>query len=219
MENISSFIEAIKEGNLKEVERLLDGTQSLVNAKNENGVSAVLVSVYYGEPAITDLLIQRGAELDIFEASAAGHKNRVAELLAQDKSLANAYAPDGFQPLGLACFFGHTSIVTLLLTHGADVNSPSRNSSRVQPLHSAVAGRHLEIARTLLEHGADVNALQQDSFAPIHEAAQNGDIAMIKLLISQHANLTMKKSDGQTALDIALEKGYIKAAELLRESN
>lgn len=215
METVQKFLEAVIEGNIALVEELVARDPSLVNARSESGVAAVLLAIYYNEPTIAELLIAKGADLNIFEASAAGKLDRVRDLLDENPSLLNAYAPDGFQPLGLASFFGHGPVVELLLSRGAEVNSPSANAQRVMPLHSAVANQHIEIARALLDHGADVNAKQADEFTPLHEAAQNGQLEMVKLLLAYGANKAAKKTDGQTAHAIAFEKGYQEVAELL----
>ncbi|MGW8249156.1 MAG: ankyrin repeat domain-containing protein [Anaerolineales bacterium] len=210
------FFEAVQSGDQQEVERQLDRQPGLLHSRTQSGVSAVLLAIYYGNLQIADLLIQRGAELDIFEAAAAGQLERVVELLDSDASLVNAYAPDGFQPLGLASFFGRKPVVDALLGRGAQVSSASRNSQSVQPLHSAVAGGHYEIAKALLEHGADVNACQSGGFTPLHGAAQNGQLEMIRLLIEHKADLHTQSFDGKTALDFAEQSGHEQAADLLR---
>ncbi len=69
-------------------------------------MSDVLQAIYRGDPGEAERLAA-GRELDVFEASALGHAERLRELLDEDPSLANAWAGDGFQPLGLASFFGH----------------------------------------------------------------------------------------------------------------
>jgi uncharacterized protein len=212
----SQLFPAIKAGDIQSVEQMVARDPLLVDAREEGGGSAVLTALYYGQPAIADLLITRGAQLDVFAATAAGRTGRVVDLIEQDPSLVNAFAPDGFQPLGLAAFFGHLPLVELLLANGAEANSPSRNSMHVMPLHSAVAGRHLEITRALLSHGADVNARQADDFSPLHEAAQNGQIEMVELLLSYGADKEARKIDGQTALSIAVEQGYEQVATRLR---
>ena len=216
MDRTQEFIEAIKVGNTVEIEELLDQDPALVNAKSETGISAVLLAIYYGRPAMGELLITRGALLNIFEASAVGKFDRVKELVDGQPDLVNAYADDGFQPLGLASFFGHEEVAELLLSKGARVNSASKNAQRVMPLHSAVAGGHVAIAKTLLARGADVNARQADDFSPLHGAAQNGQLAMVKLLLGHGAEVNAK-GGGRTPLVIALEQGHQDVVALLRQ--
>src|SRR6266545_267770 len=102
-------------------------------------MSELLEAIYRGDQARADELLASDPELDVFEAAAAGKTERLRELLDEDPSVANAWASDGFQPLGLAGFFGQTAAVRLLLERGAEVNSASQNEMQVMPLHSAVA--------------------------------------------------------------------------------
>jgi ankyrin repeat protein len=216
MKSESLLFEAIEKGDLDQVNRLLEQNASLASARNEKGLSAVLVGMYYGQPAITHRLVEAGASLDIFEASAAGETGRARLLLDEQPGLANAWAQDGFQPQGLAAFFGRVEMARLLLDRGAQVNSASRNCLSVSPLNSAAAGGHLEIARLLIEHGADVNARQEGDFVPLHSAAQNGQVEMIKLLLEHGADASAKSKDGRTAYDFAMEKGHAEAARLVQ---
>jgi uncharacterized protein len=112
-------------------------------------------------------------------------------LLDQDPSLANAWADDGFQPLGLASFFGHVDAARVLVERGAEVNSASRNEMKVMPLHSAAATpdpeSRFELVKLLLQHGADPNARQQDEFTPLMAADQHRDERLAELLIRHSA--------------------------------
>ncbi len=218
MTTTQEFIDAVTNGDAGAVEQMLAGDPDLLHARNANGVSALLLAVYYGVPAMARLLIDRGLQPDIFEASATGRTARVQDLLQADPALANAYSSDGYQPMGLASFFGYTETVELLLQSGAEVNSASHNGQRVMPLHSAAAGQHLEIARILLAHGADPNAAQADDFTPLHAAADNGQVEMVKLLLSFGADPGAKMRGGQTPYDIAAAKGHTEAADLLQIS-
>ena len=154
-------------------------------------MSELLQAVYRGDQARVDELLSGDPELDVFEASAVGRVDQLQELLDGDPSLANAWAEDGFQPLGLASFFGHVEAARLLVERGADVNSASRNDMKVAPLHSAAAEKdpetRYELATVLLEHGADPNARQQNDFTPLMAADQQGDARLRELLVEHGA--------------------------------
>lgn len=154
-------------------------------------MSELLQAIYTGDQARADELLAEDPELDVFEAAAVGRTERLRELLDQDASLANAWAEDGFQPLGLASFFGHVEAARLLVERGAEVNSASRNEMKVMPLHSAAATADAEtrydLAKLLLENGADPNAVQQDEYTPLMAADQHGDQRLRDLLVEHGA--------------------------------
>ncbi len=214
-EQNEAMIAAVRRGDRDEVERLLAAEPELVNARG-GGASALLWSIYTGRAELTaDLLTRPELALDLFEAAAAGQLEAVRRLLEADPGLANAFAPDGFQPLGLASFFGHTEVAALLLAHGADPHTPSRNGQRVAPLHSAAAGGHLAIARLLLEHGADPNSRQAGGFTPLHSAAQNGQRALAALLLAHGAERAARSEAGERPLDLAAAAGHDDLRDLL----
>jgi uncharacterized protein len=153
-------------------------------------MSDVLQAIYRGDRNEAERLAA-GTELDVFEASALGRTERVRRLLDDDPALANAWAEDGFQPLGLASFFGNPDVARVLIEGGAEVNSASRNDMKVMPLHSAAATSdpavRYELARLLLDAGADPNARQQDEYTPLMAADQQGDRRLRELLLERGA--------------------------------
>jgi ankyrin repeat protein len=153
-------------------------------------MSDVLDAIYRGDREEAERLAA-GRDLDVFEAAALGRTERLRELLDEDPSRANGFADDGFQPLGLASFFGHVEAARLLVERGAEANSASRNEMKVMPLHSAAAAQdpdvRYEIAKLLLEAGADPNARQQDEFTPLMAADQHEDERLRKLLVEHGA--------------------------------
>ena len=214
MDAIDPLFDAVRKGNLGEVEKLLDADPTLLAARR-SGVSALLFTVYVGHPGIARLFLERGAMPDVLEASATGKIGALERLLTEDPSRANAVASDGFTPLGLASFFRQRDAVRLLLARGALVNTPSQNAQRVAPLHSAVAGGDEGIVADLLAHGADVEARQEFGFTPLHNAAA-GNETIVRLLLDRGADRTARSDSGKTPEVIARERGRPAAAELLR---
>src|SRR6266478_5389704 len=139
---------------------------------------------------------------------ALGDLETVRKLVGGDRGLVNAFAADGFYPLGLAAFFGHRAIVEFLLKNGANVATAARNAQKVTALHGAVARRDVEIVKMLLEAGADPNARQESGFVPLHVAASNGNAALVELLLKHGARADAKTDDGKTAGEMAAERGH-----------
>ena len=212
----TSFFEAIKQGNRQGVERQLNADPGLIHAR-EDGLSPIMVAAYHGQAALASFLADKTVALTIFEAAAAGKINNILRLLARDPQLVNAYAEDGFQPLGLAAYFGHLESAEYLVKAGAPVNSASRNGLKATPLQSATSAGHVKIVEMLLKNRADPNAQEQGGYTPLHAAAQNGDLAMIRALLYGGADLTLRSEDGKTPLDLALKAGHGEAAKLLQE--
>lgn len=211
----AEFFEAVKMGDRATVERMLEADPRLALADESGGVSAVLTALYWRKPEIARMLADRKGELSIFEATALGDLGRVRAQLERDPSLANAFASDGFQPLGLAAFFGHAEIADLLLERGAEPSTPSRNEMRVTALHSAVAAGHGRIARALIKASAEVNVKQRHGWTPLHGAAERADRQLVTLLLDAGADPSAKNDAGMDAAGYARSKGDEGLARLI----
>ena len=216
MDETDDLISAIEQGDTGRVEELLLSNPELNRARHANGVSGLLWALYYSQTVIAERLAQGRNDLDIFESAALGRMERLADLLKRDRQQANAWSPDGFQPLGLACFFGQPAAARLLIESGAEIDTPSKNGAKVMPLHSAVASGQVEIARLLLRRGAPVNARQNGGFTALHSASQNGQLEMLNLLLVYGADLDVHTSAGKSPLDFANQGGKTAVSERLQ---
>jgi uncharacterized protein len=211
---------AIKGGDAKAVERLLEKDRGLVGARDENGLSPILAALYHGKSDIATAILRRGPKLTVFEAAAAGDLPRVRELVERDRAQANAVSPDGYSPLGLAAFFRRLDVAAYLLERGADPRPASRQGG-FTPLHSAVAtdaaAADLELVRRLLDAGADPNARSASGGTPLHTAAFTGDRSVLDLLLARGGDASIRNERGNTAADIANERGHPEMARLLED--
>ena len=158
-------------------------------------MSDLLEALYRGDRERADALLENGTELSVFEAAALGRTDRLQQLLAEDASVANAFGDDGFQPLTLACFFGHVEAARFLLEHGAEPNTLGRNEHiQTNALHAAAASENKDaqtryvLCELLLDAGADPNLTQgTNEFRAIDAARMNGDERLEQLLLERGA--------------------------------
>jgi len=213
----ADLIAAVNADDAALVAELVETDPSLADARDEAGVSALMLSKYRFARPVTDALLAADPERDAFEATALGEVERLRERLDDDPAAVGAYSADGFTALHFAGFFGKPEAARVLLEHGADVGAWTRNAFANQPLHAAAAGRHIEVCRVLVAAGADVDARQHGGFTPLHEAAQHGDIELVELLLSAGADPAVTEDEGRTAADLADAAGHPDAAARLRE--
>jgi uncharacterized protein len=146
-------------------------------------MSEALQRLYAGDLEGARAALADDAELSVFDAAAFGRVERLAELLDEDPSAAQAHADDGFTALHLAVFAGQADAARLLVDRGADVNRVSTGEiAQVPPLGTAAFVRSTDMARLLLDAGADPNAQGAGGFTAMDTARANGDEQLIALL-------------------------------------
>jgi len=208
---------AIRAGDLDAVTALLDGSPlGLASAKNESGVSAVLMSIYTGRQEIRDLLLARGAVLALSDAAALGNLERVKQIVESDPASARSFSPDGFPVVALAAVFGHLDVARYLAEHGADVNAAATNGSGYNALTGAVASGHTETVLWLLKTGADPNYRYGPGYSPLLTAAANGHLEIVKILLNHGADWRATSKDGKSSLALASERNHPAIADYLR---
>ena len=212
----AELFEAIRAGDLAIVTSLLNADASLGSAKNDTGVSAVLMSVYTGQKEIRDLLLRRGPELDLPTAAAVGNLDRAKQIVEKNPASAASFSADGFPVVALAAVFGHLDVARYLAERGAEINAPASNSSGYNALTGAVASGHTPIVEWLLKNGADANYRYGPGFSPLLTAAANGHLEIVKVLLAHGADPQATTNDGKSALSLAAERNHPSVVEFLQ---
>jgi ankyrin repeat protein len=210
------FLNMIRRGETSEIAAAIQETPALARCRDAQGVSALMWSIYTGQPVIRDHLRAHVGDCDIHEASALGDCDRLHALIVTDAMIARAVSADGWLPLHLAAAFAEPSAVELLLEHGAHIHQVSHNPMRNQALHACVAlSNSIANLRLLLEAGASVNATQAGGYTPLHQSAASGKAAVVELLLEHGADKTLRCDQGKTPADYARERGHTELAALL----
>jgi ankyrin repeat protein len=130
-----------------------------LDAADSNGNTALMFAVLRSRDDFAAMLREAGASeagvacIVLMQAARTADAATVQKLLAEDD--VNVDHRSKMTPLTMACQYGHTEVVHLLIEAGADVNL---SESPLTPLIRAAYGGHLQATRLLLDAGADVNA-------------------------------------------------------------
>ena len=212
------LLKAAQKNDLATATEILDRHPSLLRMRTPNG-TLVLTATFYGAADVLKLLLARTPEdaLNLYEASTVGNARRLKTILGQSRVRVNEANPEeGFTPLGLAAFFGHSEAVKVLLEHGADVNlkPPSRFANTA--VDAAVSGDRADAVRILLAAGANPNVTSDANYTTLHKAAVHGNLDVVRMLLDHGADVHAIRDGGHTPLDDATEKGHVAIADLLR---
>ncbi|RYO06490.1 hypothetical protein AA0121_g12037 [Alternaria tenuissima] len=198
------FIQAIGQGDLQWVRRILLETDTDPNTRSWQGWTALqyACSIKIDSPesrnqeAIVRLLLSQGADVN----SSPGYFY-------------------GRTALQVACETGNEKIVDLLLEKGADVNEDVVPIGGQRSLACAAEAGDFGIVKKLLDLGADINqsGSELDLNTALSAAAEKGNLEMLEYLIENGANtkgpaalFALKKAISSDKLDVAqrlLEKG------------
>lgn len=225
-----------------EVTRLL-----LAHHPEQAGLNAALSAAAAEHPEVAALLLEAGAQADVFAASSLGLNDRIVELLDASPNLVNSEQADypRQRPLVLAATNGQLASVKLLLERGAEVQ-PAKEAT---PMQEAAGHGYLQILDLLLAHGADVNhkdsmgntslhaaagqleatewllghganPLARDVYhaTALHTAARAGAVAVIRRLIEAGVPVDSRDDFGETPLHESADDGRTEAAEVLLQN-
>lgn len=105
--------------------------------------------------------------------------------------------------------------VALLLASAPSADIEVRTAQDESPLMLAALRGYLEICTVLVQRNADVN---KSGWAPLHYAATGGHVAVLQMLLENHAYVDAESPNGSTPLMMAAMYGSPDAVRVLLEA-
>ncbi|XP_031461601.1 ankyrin repeat and SAM domain-containing protein 1A isoform X3 [Phasianus colchicus] len=165
-----------------------------------------------GHPLSSLLSIWRGPNVNcvdstgytpLHHAALNGHKD-VVEVLLRNDALTNVADCKGCYPLHLAAWKGDADIVKLLIHQG--------------PSHTKVNEQNALEIKELKKYGPFdpyINAKNNDNETALHCAAQYGHTEVVKVLLEELTDPTMRNNKFETPLDLAALYGRLEVVKML----
>ncbi|XP_074971677.1 ankyrin repeat and SAM domain-containing protein 1A isoform X1 [Phalacrocorax aristotelis] len=220
------LLEAARTGNLPAVEKLLSGKRLSSgfggsgggggggggSGSGGGGGGGGSGSGGVGHPLSSLLSIWRGPNVNcvdstgytpLHHAALNGHKD-VVEVLLRNDALTNVADCKGCYPLHLAAWKGDADIVKLLIHQG--------------PSHTKVNEQNALEIKELKKYGPFdpyINAKNNDNETALHCAAQYGHTEVVKVLLEELTDPTMRNNKFETPLDLAALYGRLEVVKML----
>lgn len=223
-----AFIEAVDEGNLDLVRKLLQEKPALIGARDEGGATALHVAVAKSKTEIVKLLLAKKADVNardqlsetpLYLAISADDDLVLAELLLTAKADPNLADADGNTPLHVTT---ERDMADLLIAKGADIGA--RNNEGRTPLHEAVALGAKIVVEALLNNKAAVNAIDKEGNTALHllltrtDADRDWTRSIAEILLANKADVNVRNKAGVTVLKMALDQKDTPLVDLLRQN-
>ena len=188
----TALIKAAKCGQVNVVKALLEGEADPLIRGGELAPSPFRPSDEVGR--------SNPKPLAIHHAASNGHDNVLAVLPHSDWT----YGSKEINALHLGAIYGYPSVVQILLSKGADIES--KDSRGKTALHYASQHGHDLVVQLLIDEGCEIERRADGGYAALHFAAASAKVETIKLLVSLGAAVTAKIGLSEdTALHVATD--------------
>ncbi len=210
-------------GDHDEITKLLVYADANLNLPNNYRQTPMGLAVEKQKGELIDLFLTSGVRAGLEGETllrASAQRNYIG-VLAMLKGGVNPNVKNapGNTPLIISASLGDTQSVRVLLAYRANVNA-ANNDGNTAMLYAA-RYNHPETVLALLapltmQYRADINMQNKKGETALYWAALKGYAPVVKILLANDADKTLKTTDGQTAMDVAKKYKREEVIKLLK---
>ena len=180
------LIDAAKNGDLKEIKRVLTLREDAVHLRNSHHNTALRSAVGAGQLEAAQLLIEYGA--DVHQVNHGGSSLMEAAIYSENPRTVQWLGRNGLEIgiVELSAIGDRDGVVSLL---ELDLTGLSQRDRRgLTPLHHAARCGHIELIQVLIDLGADMHAANRHGHVPLSIAVEEGQIESTECLLANGAD-------------------------------
>ncbi|CAH4033431.1 unnamed protein product [Pieris brassicae] len=184
---------AIINGDLKEVEKIIDLELNNVNFKLDSGWTALMHACFHAQKKIVDFLLEKGADPNL-------HSDSVTPVMV---ACSNTNASEDI-------FY---DIVKNLIAHNCLLNIGDKYGQT--PLMRAVGSGLVTVVQLLLSKNINIEMRDRQGWTALFWASHHNQAKILEILIEKGARVKEVDLQGRTVMDIAESHGYPEIIEML----
>ncbi|TXG82859.1 MAG: ankyrin repeat domain-containing protein [Spirochaetes bacterium] len=182
------------EENQTDIIKILADQGVNLNQVDQEFVTPLMTSCYYGNLNATLTLIEKGAEVN--------------------------QSVNGVTAILLAAQVGDVDIITALLLNGANPNQPDEGTAPnwvygYKPIIIAAQNGNIDAVIKLLDNGANINDKNAEGCTALYTVCWVGNLQMVQTLIERGADKTIPNNYGMTPTFIAEQQGFTDIVDYL----
>jgi len=191
---------AASKANIKVLKYVLEKHPEMVNMQSTDGITAVMLATMAGHPEVLELLVAGGADLKLKDAK--GNTALRLAILGSSKADQAQCAVWMVQ--------NHPDIIP---KGGADADEESGKLLQLACAEDDAG----TVAVALIENGCSYTAINADGQTPLHTAAFNGTVGVVKALVAAGADVNGLDEDEETPSFYADLSGHEHIVEFLKQ--
>ncbi|XP_067676346.1 serine/threonine-protein phosphatase 6 regulatory ankyrin repeat subunit A-like [Haliotis asinina] len=214
-------------GHVEVVKYVVSKNRVDINSRGKDRKTPVMVAGARGHKDVVELLVKYGANLSLRDAHGdnilyfaclGGHVEVVKYVVSKNRVDINSRGKDKKTPVMVAGESGHRNVVELLVKYGANLSL--RDAHRNNILHLACGRGHVGVVKYVISQDTvDINSRGNNKKTPIMVAGRRGHTEVIRLLVKNGADLSLRDAHGDNILYHACLGGHVEVVKYVVSKN